>query len=679
VNVTTAAINTCDLRPADRVVCLAPPHVDASLGEILPALVAGAALLPGADTTSAAAFWESCQETTVLYLPTGFWHDLVAASQPSMLPHGLRLVVIGGEPAEPEAVADWARLTRDRVRLVNTYGAAETAITAVWGDVKLDVFRAVPLGRPIPNAHIYVLDGQMQPVPVGLPGEICVGGVGLARGYHHRPDLTAARFVPNPFRPGERLFRTGDLGRLRPDGSLEFVGRVDDRVKINGFRVEPGEIAAALRACSGVIDAAVIPQSNGQLVGYLVCENGQSAADLHNRLAGWLPPYMLPADIVTLDDLPLRPDGVLDRAALPDPGCVPTLQPPSPAAPRNAVEDRLTELWANLLGVSGVGIRDNFFDLGGHSLLAARLIAQVERDFGQPVSLAALFDSPTIEEMASALAERIWNAPWSSLVPIRPGGTRPPLFLAHSFGGDVVQYYNLLPHLDADLPVYGLRAQGLDGRTPPDRRIEDMAARYVSELRAIQPQGPYTLGGYEMGGLIALEMARQLDQAGEPVALLAILDTLIIPDLSALIDLPFVDKNLNRAQRALLILRKLASLPWEKKLPYLRAMVDVFITGENHDHPRPPAQRAVEAAMREALVHYELQPYSGPVTLFLSRERETNYIVNPLPAWQRVARGGLTVHEVPGTHHRILLEPHVATLGAQLSASLAQAVDSDQF
>ncbi|HEX2091291.1 MAG TPA: amino acid adenylation domain-containing protein [Longimicrobiaceae bacterium] len=425
---TGIACEAYGIGPGDVVLQFASINFDASAEEIYPALVSGVRLVLRTPDMldSAAVFLERCREwgVTVLDLPTAYWHELVAelsAGGGAELPPALRLVIIGGERALPERLRAWRELFGDRVRLVNTYGPTETTIVATLAELpgRADGEggavspRHVPIGRPIRNTRAYVLDPRGEAVPIGVPGELYLGGGGVARGYLDRPELTAERFLPDPFgpEPGARVYRTGDRVRLLPDGTLEFVGRVDQQVKIRGFRVELGEIEAALNQQPGVEEAVVVAREDEpgspRLVAYLVPEDGVrlSTADLRAALKAELPAYMVPAAWMVLDALPLTRNGKVDRRALPAPEAPRgEAEQAVHAPPRNEVERTIAEAWREVLGVEEVGLDDNFFDLGGHSLLLARLRSRLAGKFPREVSVVELFRYPTVRSLAEHLA-----------------------------------------------------------------------------------------------------------------------------------------------------------------------------------------------------------------------------------------------------------------------------------
>jgi amino acid adenylation domain-containing protein len=444
----------------------------------------------------------------------------------------VRQLVIGGEALSPTHVAKALRLLPG-LRLVNGYGPTEATTFAACYEIRALAPDAhtVPIGRPIANTELYVLDPAGRPVPIGITGELYIGGEGLARGYLDRPELTAERFTRHPFctEPNARLYRTGDLVRYRADGNIEFLGRVDDQVKIRGFRVEPGEVEAVVRAHPGVGATAVVAREGGRgqrrLVAYVVPARTMPAAmdEIEEHVRARVPEHLMPSAFVRLDALPLTPNGKLDRAALPRPET--HRDPDAYTAPSTDMERVLADIWANLLGVERVDVDDNFFSLGGDSLLAAVMFAKTERRTGKAIPLALLFARGTIREIAKALEARDEREE-PSVVVLRAGGAKVPLFLAHGVSGALFRYLHLVRRLDPEQPVYGLQATAA---LVPDRRrlhIEDLARRYVDDIVRLQPTGPYRLAGFCFGGVVVIEVAHRLEQLGHTVGVLALFDAI---------------------------------------------------------------------------------------------------------------------------------------------------------
>ncbi|MCS0637479.1 amino acid adenylation domain-containing protein [Streptomyces sp. LP05-1] len=487
---------------------------------------------------------ESERVTVLNQTPSAFYQLAAADREDPGRELALRYVVFGGEALELGRLDDWYdRHAENAPVLVNMYGITETTVHVTY--FPLDRTTAAgatssTIGVNIPDLRVYVLDERLQPVPPGVTGEMYVAGEGLALGYLGRPDLTATRFVADPYaalfgESGTRMYRSGDLARRRADGTLEYFGRADHQVKIRGFRIELGEIEAALAAHPGVADAAVVVREDTpgdkRLVGYAVPATGRehtlTPAELREHTGRDLPVHMVPSAVVVLDRLPLTSNGKLDRKALP--------APDRPAgktggrAPRTPREEQLCAIFAEVLGLAKVGVEDNFFDLGGHSLLAVRLAARVRDALGTEVSIGTVFQSPTVAALDASLDTDRADDPLDVLLPLRPArpGDRAPLHCVHPAGGLSWCYAGLIRHMPADVPIYGLQAQGVGAATagqPLPATLEELAAHYAGRIREVQPAGPYRLLGWSTGGIIAQAVATHLQDEGQEVELLAILD-----------------------------------------------------------------------------------------------------------------------------------------------------------
>ncbi|HYK21771.1 MAG TPA: non-ribosomal peptide synthetase, partial [Pyrinomonadaceae bacterium] len=620
-----------------------------------------------------------------LFVPFVFLQHLAEIiSDGEKFPAHVRRVITAGE--QLEITPQIARLFSGSrsLSLHNHYGPSETHVVTAYeleGAVN-EWSKFPPIGRPIANTRLYILDESGELAPVGVAGELWIGGESLSRGYLNRPELSAEKYAPDRFtsEPGARIYRTGDLARYLPDGNIEFLGRADNQVKIRGYRIEPGEIEATLREHPLIRDVAVIA-NRGRLSAYVVRlpqTNGAAVelpSVLREFLSSKLPGYMVPAFFIEMESLPLTPSGKLNRRALPPPEESNALATKDLIAPRDKLEGQLVKLWTTILQVKAVGVTDNFFELGGDSLLAARLFAQIHNRFGKNLPLSTLFVSPTIEQLANVLRESDAEARWSSLVPIQPHGSKPPLFCVHAAGANVLIYRPMSRHLGDDQPVYALQAQGLDGRQEPLRRVEDMAARYIKEIRTVQPDGPYYLLGASFGGFVAYEMAQQLLSQGQEVAFLGILDTncpvyslgkKLICHLGHLRQLGLLEYS--RAVAAG-VRRRLnlnhGSSDREKSEPNVRSLV-----------PEQADDALVQtvAAIFEAEQKYvpAIKRYPGKVTLFWADDEPRNFEDNRL-AWRKVAAGGVEIHVVPGSHTKMREEPQVQTLVEKLRPSLEKA------
>ncbi|MBC7931004.1 MAG: amino acid adenylation domain-containing protein, partial [Rubrivivax sp.] len=442
----------------------------------------------------------------------------------------LRLVVCGGE-ALPREVA--AQALAWRIPVWNFYGPTEATVWATVHEVKSEDLEhgLMPIGLAIASAETHLLDEDSRPVPEGEPGELHIGGPCLARGYFNRPDLTAARFISNPFsdEANARLYKTGDLARLLPDGSIEFLGRLDHQVKVRGFRIELGEIEAALDWHKGVRESVVTARDDERgekrLVAYVVCEReAPDTSEMVAFLKKRLPDYMIPSAFVPLDAMPLTSNGKIDRRALP----APVAQRPQPALefkePAGEIEARLKGVWEKTLGVSPIGVNENFFELGGDSLLAADMLIQVHEVFGKRIPLSTLINEGTVEDLARVIETHTDEGPWASLIEFQTEGARAPLFFVHAVGGEALGYRTLARLLGPDQPFYGLQARGLDGRQEPLSKMETIASHYLEEVLSVRPEGPFLLGGYSFGAIVAFEMAQQLRARGHETVLLAVVD-----------------------------------------------------------------------------------------------------------------------------------------------------------
>ena len=560
--------------------------------------------------------------------------------------------------------------------------------------------RNIPIGRPVSNTQIYLLDGNLQVVPIGIAGELYIGGDGLAQGYLNRPDLTAEKFILNPFNdePGERLYKTGDLARFLPDGRIEFLGRLDNQVKIRGFRVEPGEIESVLGQHPLVGTAVVVARedtSGDRLVAYVVpaADGSPTIVELRAFLKGKLPDYMVPVVIEFLDEVPLTPNGKLDRRALPEEAQERPSQEAGSILLPGTLEYRLAKLFERTLIVQPVGLEDDVFELGGHSLLAASLFNRIQNEFGKQMPLSTLFSSPTVRLLASSLRNEGIMPPLSSLVTLQPLGNKPPFFCVHGGLGNIIAFHGLVQHLGPDQPLYGLQPQGLDQNAVPYTRIEDMAAHYIREIRSVQPKGPYFLGGRSMGCWIAFEMARQFQEQGDEVGLVALFDSAVTGygqvrrHVSLGTRLRFEDylrdfRSLGPGARLGYLTRRIMTLainclakgghaPRRCKRLLGRGTWEVahWVCGRT-GWPLPRTLRNVAFANRQAMKCYSFQEYQGAVTLFRSDEREKFAGDHTDLGWSQFAVDGVEQIAIPGGHNSMWEEPNLSVLVGALKSCL---------
>jgi len=696
--------NYIQLDPKDRIAQVSNISFDAATFELWGALLNGAQVV-GISSDVALSPKEFANELrmrgiSAMFLTTALFNQL-AAEVPGAF-ESVGTVIAGGEALDPKWVREVLR-NRPPKRLVNGYGPTENTTFTCCHLIREVAEHAtlVPLGKPISNTTVYLLDSHLEPVPVGIPGELYTGGDGLARGYWNRPELTSQKFIRNPFDESGKgyLYRTGDMARRRADGTIEFLGRIDGQIKIRGYRVELGEIESqlaahpAVRQC--VVRVAGSSSTSKRLVAYVVAEAQAtpSASELRAFLIEKLPDYMIPSAFVNLGAMPLTPNGKVDHAALPAPeNSRPSLDRRY-LAPQDSTERQLVVIWQNVLGVQPIGIQDKFFDLGGHSMLAVRVIAEIEKSFGRKLRLATLFQAGTIQRLAAVLREEIDETALtsgSSLVEVQSMGSRPPLFLVHGAGGGMFWgYVNLSRRLGMDQPVYGFKCPGLAGQRESGS-LQDMAARYIADLRVVQPQGPYYLGGYCFGGNVAYEMACQLTEQGHEVAMLALLNC--APPNSGYEKIPWTPawslrfaKNLLHGLRYFLswsmnqrrgffrwkwhLLKRRLSLRRELagQLPRIEPgeLVDLSAYTEE--------QKGIWEHHIRALLSFRPRPYRGTVQLFRSAGHPLWCSFEEDYGWGRLALKGVQLIMVPGAHEKILEEPWVGVLGQAVSTALQSA------
>jgi amino acid adenylation domain-containing protein len=596
---------------------------------------------------------------------------------------GKALKVLCGGEALPRALAD--RLLERSAEVYNLYGPTETTIWSTLARVGPGD-GAVPIGGPIANTQVYLLDERLRLVPLGTSGELYIGGMGVSRGYRQRPALTAERFVPDPFSKtaGARMYRTGDMARWLPDGTIEYLGRTDHQVKVRGFRIELGEIQAALEEHAGIRQAVVVAwealPGDKRLVAYLAADPAAAPTSqkLQAHLKERLPAYMVPGHFVFLPALPLTPNGKVDRKALPPPDVSTAAHELDGAAPRDFLEVQLVMLWEEVLDRRSIGIHDNFFDLGGHSLLAVRLFARMEAVLGQKLPLRALFDAPTVAQLAELLRHQAGSAPreWPLLVPVQPKGTRPPLFCVARPNVNALGCVFLARALGSDHPLYVLQAQLRTEELAPYTAAEytAVAADYIREMQAVRPEGPYLLAGFCEGAHIAFEMARQLQAQGKEVALLAVFDAWPVENTR--------NYFLWRVWQVDRVVRTFFRLGWRERANQVSGAVRAFtkrVFGKLFRYRPSAAPQAQPASPTMAGFvqrywpgkDFQAPQFGGKIVVFRVPKQPYWRIRDKAMGWGAWARGGVEVHEITGHHGTFLREPHVQVLAEKLQKCIA--------
>lgn len=689
VNVLLSVQKKPGLTPADKTVALATITFDLATVEIYLPLLTGAELVLVDNVTS-----RNGERLADLLVTQGItFLQATPATLRMLWEAGWRgskeLVVISCAEALP---MDLARKLMESCRaLWNFYGPTETTIYATGIQI-LPTDECITIGRPIDNTQVFILDEQLRPLPPGKAGEIGIAGVGLAKGYLNQAQLTAEKFINFPLADGRsvRLYRTGDLGRFDASGAIHYLGRIDQQVKIRGHRIEVAEIEHHLLKQTGIKNAVVIAREDipgdQRLVAYIV--PGQYISDQEAQIGLWrqgirrmLPDYMVPNNFILLEALPVTPNGKIDKKALPKPGT--RVQTPQQVAyPQTKAEHLLASIWIDVFDLDTIDIDENFFDIGGHSLNAVQVMTRLEKETGRRLPLSTLFEFPTIRKLAQVVEESQKPATSKSLVPIKPEGSKVPVYIIHGIGLNLLNFSGLVAHTDPDQPIYGLQAKGLDGTEEPLDKMEDIAAHYIAEVLEHNPTGPYAIAGYSFGGYVAYEMAQQLTAMGKEIKMLAMFDT----DARALINHhTVVGRIIWKIGRQFpklvwigksLIKHPLPTLSYQWNFVQARMNALLRIAGINLE-PETKDEPAHLVYLMEkhetAFQNYVLRPYTGTIDLFRATSRL--YFIDDFHylGWKDYAGGGVRVHDVPGDHATMLLPPNDIVFARVLQGALDNA------
>ncbi len=610
--------------------------------------------------------------------------------------HPRLAALCGGEALRAELAE---RLISCCAEVWNLYGPTETTIWSTAEKITVNAQLRIKngscsIGRPVANTRVFIVDPQGQPCPLGIAGELWIGGDGVAAGYLNRPQLNAEKFTAAPDGDG-LVFRTGDRALIDKEGHLYHLGRFDHQIKIRGYRIEAGEIETALNRLPGIRQSVVMalpdPLTNqNQLVAWLLPEDPQAeestlGSHCRKQLATTLPEYMLPSAWVILRNMPLTPNGKVDRKALPKPGHRPQPAQATSKTELTELQQKIHALWLSMLPVDDIGLDDNFFDLGGHSLLAVKLMVEMEKATGKKMPLAILFSAATIRELALVFAEPEPVDRWNPLVALQDKGSRTPLYFMHGISGNVFKYHALAQYLPANRPSYGLQAFGLNGIDPPFRDMASMAAYQIEAIRRQQPQGPYHLIGGSFGGYLAYEMACQLKAAGENVGILALCDieacrrTDFLPSgarelvSAALFSRRFVQRAVQLAmaddtERDAYFERRRARFQGKDYDSWL----DKYNMAEMIGHESTAFFKQIEEACYEALISYQIPKYDGDLLLIRAKNSNFNNEYAFDLGWSHFTSGKVTVASVSGDHNSIFWEPNVPELALCLSDYLGK-------
>ncbi|MEM9080136.1 MAG: amino acid adenylation domain-containing protein, partial [Verrucomicrobiota bacterium] len=665
---------------------------DASTFEIWAPLLNGGKLVllpPGPPSIDGIADAITHHGVTTMWLTSGLFQLMVEENLEALKP--LRQLLAGGDVLSTYHV-NKALHGLPNTRLINGYGPTENTTFTCCHTITTDYLNrsSIPIGRPISNTEVYLLDENQQPLPPEAEGELYLGGDGLALGYHNNPQLTDEKFVPNPFsaEPDSKLYRSGDRARYRADGTIEFIGRIDNEVKIRGFRIDPSEIETTLCNHVDVSQARVLAHgltaADKSLVAYVATNNTSlSESELKSFIGTSLPDHLIPSLIIVLDKLPVTENGKIDDRALPAPGEKVTPLEGEIEYPQTETEHKMAAIWKAVLNLDVVPRNRSFFDLGGHSLQALKLFNRIHKEFGQKLPLSTLFEASTVEKLAARFAPVIEKEPSAQtppfLVGLRKTGTKLPLFCIHGGDGGTLIYHNLSQGLTEDRPIYTLEAPALSGSGEVPETIEDTAAIYLKHIRTIQPEGPYLISGYCFGGIVAYEIAQQLRIRGEDIELLCLFDT----------DNPVeAPQYLTLAQRAATNWKSNEDLPVTKKLGKLgsrfgQGIVNKFksktekaaakvVTKSGFLEPDPTLQPVILREAHDKLMQaYQTKSFLGDLVLFTAEDQGDGVVYPPHLGWEGYIKGNLDLITIPGGHLTIFEQPHVQTLTTKLQEVLA--------
>lgn len=680
----------------DKVLAIAPLSFDISVVQFLPLVVGAQLVIANVDTSKDGRLLKDVlteQRITWMIATPATWNMIIDAGWDHPLP-------ILGISAGEELSKDLAvKLLQRCAQVWNGYGPTETAVMVLMKRI-VDPESEITLGRPIQNTRIYILDAYGHRVPIGQPGELYISGDNVGLGYLNMPEMTADLFSYDPFQASPtRMYRSGDLGKFLPDGDIVYLGRKDGQVKIRGHRIELGEIEHQLTQLTDIAHAAVIVHHDDRGNQYLVANvtrnlrklpdqegeinANEPAAEVRtawaNQLGQKLPAYMLPWRYLELNRFPLSPNGKVDRKTLQKMARDISQRNDDYIPPRSATEQLIAAIWEDLFGQKSISVQSNFFDIGGHSLLAVKFVTVLEKQTGHRLPLSSLFENPTIAKLSKVI-ENGRQVKWNALVPIRTSGKKQPVYLVHGGGLNVLVFQSMAKYLDKEQPVYALQAIGLNGDKVQVDNIEQIAAQYLEEIFSVDPQGPYCLAGYSLGGKIVYEMARQLIEKGKTVKMLGIFDTVAsnLPNGVPLIS-RLSTKIVRQFRKLPFILTSLFKHPGEtlayQRVVLLEKLKDLIKEKTYDDSEAFTYNKELSARYHWAYHHYEIKPI--PIRLDLFRVSKRLYFLDdPIYlGWSKFAEGGVAIHEVPGDHKTFILPPHDQVLANVLQACLDAKAD----
>lgn len=670
----------------DKVLAVTTISFDISALELYLPLITGAeVILTDTETSRDARVLMDIvrrEEVSMMQATPATWRMMLETDWNDRLP---LKILIGGE-ALSKKLAE--RLLARCNSLWNMYGPTETTVWATFKQIKQED-EVITVGKTIANVEAYILDSRLNHVTQGNVGEIYIGGIGVGKGYLNRPELTEERFIPNPFAkdPSEMMYRTGDLGRIVNGGDIQCLGRIDHQVKIRGYRIELGEIEYALNKQKGVRDSVVLAR-NEQLVAYVVPDERKFGytTDISRWMQGvkmLLPEYMVPARLIVVPAFPISPNGKVDRNTLETMGHDVENASKAYTAPRTEQERLIASMWARLLHKEKVSIHDDFFLLGGNSIVAMQIMTQLEKETGRRLPLACLFTANTVEKLSQQVDLDDRSISWDLLVPVKPNGNKPPLFIVNGLDMNVLVFNNVACNMDPEQPVYGFQPRGLNGRDEPFDTLEDMAAEYIAALLQRDFGDTYALAGYSFGGVVAFEMAKQLQALGKTVKLLAVFDTYADNTI-------YFEKGISRIinkvgrqfPKFLFILRSFSQYPRQilryQSEFFARKLHECFIFLTGKKEPEDVSlENKINKKYELAYRNYHMQPSDSCAVDLFKVDTRLYYLRDPVYlGWRRYALKGLHIHEVEGDHKTFLLPPNDRAFGALLQQVIDERMQS---
>lgn len=681
VNLLQWVNNRFNITNSDKLLFITSMCFDLSVYDIFGMLSAGAAVVIAEKTEiqnvqvlaemlikHQITFWDSVP-TTLDYLVKTLEKD-----NPKYRYAGLKTVFMSGDWI-PVNLPDRIKLFFPEVQVVSLGGATEGTVWSNYFVVdKTDpAWSSIPYGKPIANNFFYILNDHLQPVPVGTVGDLYIGGVGVAKGYANDSEKTARSFIPDPFHPGSggMMYRTGDSGKMMPDYNMEFIGRKDNQVKIQGFRVELGEIESVLNG-SGLVNAAIVlakPDSDGnkRLVAYIVSKtNGHDPESFKSYLHKFLPEYMIPSVWIELDNLPLTGNGKIDRNALPEVNDVAKIKREY-VEPETETERVLVSIWKENFRNNDIDVLSNFFDIGGHSLMAVQILSKLKKITGKNLQLSVFYKYPSVRLLAHFIDEENDDYNFRSLVAIKPSGSKNPLYIIHGDGLNVLNFSKLANHMGKDQPVYGLQALGLNGVDEPIDKLPVIAYHYMQEIIKHNPRGPYLLAGYSSGGYVAMEIRKQMVAQGREVKMLIIFDT---------------DAEKTEYKDWYSLLPKKAKRHFPRMLQAIKFSISQTFKGKSSLQPEVPVEKKKDSKEFYRLIqkiknkhitafrNYPLEPFDGKLYLYRAKISVHYVEYGKYLGWEKFAEKGVDLFEIPGDHFSMLQTPHVAELADILQKNI---------